>query len=167
MKLCNYFKNFVGENISQKLRFKKIDETRNGFLEETNQNELISKKHKKVCTTLNYTKQFLILASTITGGISISTFKSLVVIPIGIMSSARGLKICKITGGIKKYQSTMNKRKKKHDEIVLLAKHELNSIEVLICKALIDSVISYDKLILINVLEEYNKMKEEIRKLKI
>ena len=37
----------VEENISQEFRFKNIDETRNYFLEEIKQNELMSKKHKK------------------------------------------------------------------------------------------------------------------------
>ena len=49
----------------------------------------------------------------------------------------------------------------------MLAKSKLNSIEVLISKALIDPVISYDEFVLINnVLNEYNKMKEEIKNLK-
>ena len=43
-----------------------MDETRNYFLEEIKQNELMSRKHKKVCATLNYIELFLILASTIT-----------------------------------------------------------------------------------------------------
>ena len=65
LKIQNYFKNMAEENISQYLRLKNIDETRL-ILEEIKQNELMSKKHKKVCTTLNYTEHFLILASTIT-----------------------------------------------------------------------------------------------------
>ena len=52
------------------------------------------KKHKKVCTNLNYIEHFLILASTITGHILISVFTSLIDIPIRITSSATGLKIC-------------------------------------------------------------------------
>ena len=56
----------VEENISQEFRFKNVDETRNCFLEEMNQNELMSKSHEKVCTTLNSIEHFLILASTIT-----------------------------------------------------------------------------------------------------
>ena len=55
------------ENISQKLRLKNIDGTRCYFFKETEQNYLISKKHKKVCTTLNYTEHFLILSSAVTG----------------------------------------------------------------------------------------------------
>ena len=42
------------ENISKKFRLKNIDETRNYLIGEIHRNELISKKHKKVCTTLNY-----------------------------------------------------------------------------------------------------------------
>ena len=62
------------ENISQELRSKKIYETRNYLLHEINQNHLMSRKDKKVCTTLNYIEHFLILASTSTGFISIFQF---------------------------------------------------------------------------------------------
>ena len=82
------------ENISQKFRLKNIDETRNYFLKEIEQNELMSKKQKRVCTTLNYIEHFLILSSTIAGCISISAFASLLGIPLGITSSAIGLNIC-------------------------------------------------------------------------
>ena len=64
----------------------------------------MSKKHKKVCRFLNYIDHSLIVISTITGCISFSVFASLVVILIGITSSAIGLKICIIAGGIKKYK---------------------------------------------------------------
>ena len=154
----------VEENISQEFRLKNIDETRNYLIEEINRNELMSKKHKKVCTTLNYIEHFLIVASSITECISISVFASLIGIPIGITSSAKELKICAITAGIKKYKSIIKKKKKKHDKIVLLAKSKLNSIEVLISKALIDSNISHDEFVLINnVLKEFYDMKEEIK----
>ena len=89
-------------------------------------------------------------------------------IPIGITSSAIGLKFFEITVGIKKYKSSIKKKKKKYDKTVLLAKSKLNSIEVLISKGLIDSNISHDEFVLINnVLKEYDNMKEEIKNLKI
>ena len=154
----------VEENISQEFRLKNIDETRNYFLEEIKQNGLKSKKHKKVCTTLNYTEHFPILASTITGCISIYAFASLICIPIGISSYIIGLKICAMTAGIKKYESIIKKKKKKHDNIVLLAKSKLNSIEVLISKAFIDSVISHDEFVLINnMLKEYDDRKKKLK----
>ena len=47
------------------------------------------------------------------------------------------------------------------------AKSKLNSVEVLISKASIDSVISHNEFVLINdVLKEYYEMKEEIKNLK-
>ena len=56
--------------------------------------------------------------------------------------------------------------RKKHDKIVLLTVSKLNSIEVLISKSLIDSVISHDEFVLVNnVLQEYNEIKEEIKNL--
>ena len=51
-----------------------------------------------------------------------------------------------------------------HDKIVLLAKSNLNSIEVLIFQTLIDSNISHDKFASINnVVKEYGNMKEEMK----
>ena len=93
------------ENISLEFRLKNIDETKNYLIEEINRNELMSKKRKKVYTTLSYIEHFIILASTITGYVSISPFASLVGILIGITSSAIGLKICAITAGNKMYNS--------------------------------------------------------------
>ena len=56
--------------------------------------------------------------------------------------------------------------KKQHDKILLIAKSKLNSIEVLISMALTESVISLDEFVLINnVLQEYNEMKDEIKNL--
>ena len=218
------------ENIRQEFRLKNIDKTKNYFLEDIEQNELMSRKHKKVFAILNYTELFLVLACSITECISISAFSSLLMkmmmncfggmfdrqkafslisswdhchrslplrisdpprrtttprrhywhslspllplpppvgIPIGIASSAIGLKICPIAAGIKKkYNSIIKKRKNKNDRIVFLAKSKLNSIEVSISKALIDSNISHDEFVLINyVLKEYDNMKEE-KKLK-
>ena len=101
-----------------KPRLKNIEETKDYFVEEINQNKLMSKTHKKVCPVINYIEQLLILASAITGCVSIS----LVGIPIGIVSSAEGLPIYGISPGIKKFKSII-KKKKKHNKIVLLAKN--------------------------------------------
>ena len=55
----------------------------------------MSKKHKTVSTTLNYIKHLLILASVVSGCVSISA-----------------LKIFLIIARIKKYNSIINKNKK-------------------------------------------------------
>ena len=109
---------------------------------------------------------FFILDSAITECILISAFASLIGISIGFKCSTIRLKICVIAEGIKKYESIINKEKKKHNKTVLLAKSKLNSKEVLISKALIDSNISHDGFVLINnALKEYDNMKEEIKTL--
>ena len=69
----------------------------------------------------------LILVSTVTGCVSISAFASLVYVPVGITSSAVGIKSCAITAGIKKYKSIIKKKRKNHDEIALLGKVKLES----------------------------------------
>ena len=65
------------------------------------------------CKTLNYVEHLLVLGSTFTGCVSISAFASFVGIPVGIVSSARGLKISVIKAGIKKYKSIIKNEKKK------------------------------------------------------
>ena len=59
-------------------------------------------------------------------------------VSVGIASSAVEIYVCAITAGIKKCKSIIKKKKKKHDEIVLLGKAKLDTIEVLISKSLID-----------------------------
>ena len=136
--------------MSQESRLKNIDGTRDYFPEEIKQSELMSRKHKTVCTTLNYIEHFLILASTITECILIFVFAFF---DWNSCSSAIGLKICAMTAGIKK--SIIKKKKKKNDKIVLLAKSKLNSTEVVISKTLIDSNISDDEFVLINNMLKY------------
>ena len=59
--------------------------------------------------------------------------------------------------------SVIKKKKKKHDKIVSLAKSNLNSIEVLTSKALVDSNISLEEFVLINnMLKESERIKEWI-----
>ena len=72
----------------------------------------MSKKHKIVYRALKYFENFLIFVSSLSGCVSISAFTSLVDGPIGIFSSASGLKICAITAGINKYNLVIKKEKK-------------------------------------------------------
>ena len=108
----------------------------------------MSKEHQKLSRSLNYIQPQLILVSTITGYLSISSFASLRGVRIGITSSAIGLRICAITPGIKSISPLRNLIK-------------LNSIEVLIFKALNNSYISHDEFVL-----KDDDTKEEIKHLK-
>ena len=114
--------------LSLEFRIKKIDETRNSLYEEIKHSDLMSEKYKKTCNCLNYVEHLLILVLTITSCVSVSTFVSLVCVPVGITTSVVGIKICVINARIKNYKSTTKKKKKKHDKIVLLGKDKLNTI---------------------------------------
>ena len=153
------------QEASLECRLRKIDETKNYLLEEINHNDLMSKNYEKTCKYLNYVEHLVILASTVAGCFSISAFASLVAIPVGIRSSAVGIKIFVITAEIGKYKSIINKRKKNHDKVVLLGKDKLNTTEVLISKALISSYISHDEFVSVNnVFWEHHEMKGKNKK---
>ena len=96
-----------------------------------------------MCWALNYFENALVSIFAVSGCVSISAFTSLGGVSVGIASS----KICAITAEIKKYNSVIKKKRKKHDKIVLLGKAKLDTIEALISKALIDLYISHDKLV--------------------
>ena len=144
-------------------RLRKIDETGNYLLDETKYNFLMSEIYKKTCKYLSYVKHLLVLVSTVAGCLSISAFASLVVIYVGITSSVIVIKIFPITAGIKKSKSIIKKKKIKHNKLVLIGKDKLNTIEILISKALIDSYVSHDEFVSINMLREYYEMKKEIK----
>ena len=56
------------------------------------------------------------------------------------------------------------KKKKKHDDVLILGKDKLNTIEVLISKALINSYIGHGEFFSVNnVLIEYHEIKKEIK----
>ena len=64
----------------------------------------------------------------------------------------------------KRYNSIIKKKKKKHDKILSLGKFKLNSVEILIPKALNDSNISCDGFVLKNnVSKEFDDKKEKIK----
>ena len=131
MKICNYFINITEEDISQEFRLKKIKEIDNYLIKEVDQNELLSNKSKKDCTTLNYIEHFLNLVSTVTVCIFISAFASFffaAFISKGVMSSTIGLNICVIISRIKICKIIIKKNKKNHDEMALLAKTKLDCI---------------------------------------
>ena len=104
-----------------------------------------------MCKSLNHFKYFPVLISATSGFVSISAFTSLVDASLGISISAVGIKIYAVTVGINKYKST-RKKKNKSDKIVLLQKAKPDTIEVL-----------HDEFVSVNVLREYNEMKEEIK----
>ena len=99
---------------SLEYRLRKTDETRIYLLDQVKQNDLRSKKHSKKRKKIEdiYAETLLILSSTITACVSIFAFASWVCVPVGITSSAVGIKVCAIVAEIKKYKSIIRKRRK-------------------------------------------------------
>ena len=65
---------------------------------------------------------------------------------------------------MKKLLKTTRNKKKKYNEIILLARSKLNSIEIKISEALINSEISHEDFItIINEEKKYRELKESIR----
>ena len=93
------------KTVNPDFRLNKVDETRNYFIEETKQRNLMSRKAQK----MDNIKQLVILLSAITECVSTSSFTSLVGIPVDIPSSALRLKICAITSGIEQYKSIIRR----------------------------------------------------------
>ena len=137
----------VEENLSQKFRLKNIDETSNYFIEETNQNELISKKCINVFMCYWICFSFCFFSWYFCRHCEFCS----------------RIKICAITSGIKTYKAISKKKKQKHDEI-LFAKTKLNTVDILISMAISDSYISHEQFLLAsNVLRKYGAMKEAIK----
>ena len=85
---------------------------------------------------------------------------------VGITSFAVGIKLCAITARIKTYESIkIKKKEKRHDKIGFLGKDKLNSIEVLISKALIDLCISHNDIVSVvrKILQTIVKKTTQIR----
>ena len=80
------------EEANLEFRLTKNDEKRNYLLDEIKNKYLLSEKYKKACKYLNYVEHMLILASTITGCVSVSAFASLAHVPAGITSFSIGKK---------------------------------------------------------------------------
>ena len=59
-------------------------------IDEIKHNDLMSEKYKNTRNYLNYFEKFFILVSAVTGCVSVSTFASLVRVPVSITSSGIG-----------------------------------------------------------------------------
>ena len=80
-----------------------------------------------------------------TGGISIISFTTAIGAPVGIASVSFTLIFSLTTGILKKLLNITINKKKKHDQILILAESKFNSIETLILQALGGLDISHEE----------------------
>ena len=147
-----------------KFRLNKIGKIENYFHEEIIQRKLCSKKLNEYVTGFDYIDKVLIVLSATRGVVSIISFTCVFGAAVGIASASFSLIFSRTIGIIKKLLSTTRNKNKKHDEILMLAKSKLNSIETLISQALIDMEISHEEFVtILKEKDKYEKMKENLR----
>ena len=156
----------LNANISndQQFRLNKINEIKDYFIAEIRERELMSKNLSKYIASLDYFDKSLNVLSILSGSISIASFATVIGAPAGIIGASCGLTFSITSGFVKKFLKTIRNKKKKHNEIVMLARSKLNSIESKISKALINNEISYeDFMIIINEEQKHRELKQSIR----
>ena len=98
-------------NDQQQFRLNKINETKDYFITEIKERELISKKLSKYIASFDYFDKSLILLSATSGSISIASFATLIGAPVGIASASFSLAFSLSTRLVKKLlKKTRNKK---------------------------------------------------------
>ena len=96
----------------------------NYLYHEINQRKPCNKKLNKYVTVFDYIDKILIVLSATTSGVSVISFTSIVGAPVGIASASFTL-IFSLTTGIVEITEYSEKKKEKHDKILMLAKSKL------------------------------------------
>ena len=135
-----------------KYRLYKIKKIETYFINEINERKWYSKKSSKYVTIFDYIDKILIALSATSTGVLIILFTSIIGVPAGIASASFTLIFSMTAGIIKNLLSTTIKKKKKHDQILMLAKSKYSSIEALILQAL--NVINISHKEFITILKE-------------
>ena len=150
---------------NQQFMLNEISEIEDYFITEIKERELMSKKLS--ISFFDYFDKSLIILSVTSDIVSISSFATVIGIPVGITSASPSLTFSLCTGLVKKISKATRNKKKKHNKIVMLARSKLNSIESKISKALINNQVSpEDFMAIINEERNYRELKESIRMMK-
>ena len=146
--------------LTDQTRFRLYEIKKNCFVNDINQQKVYSKKMSRYVTIFDYIDKILIVLSATTSGVSIISFTSSIGKSDGIVSASFTLIFSLTTGIIKKLLHMTINKKKKHDQLLVLAESKLNSIETLISQALDELDISHEEFIMIlKEKDKYEKMK--------
>ena len=160
--------NVIGKkNLSEQTKFRisEIIGIENYFYQVINETETYIKKLNKYITIFEYIDKILNILSARSGEVWIISSINIVGVPVGIESGSFTLIFSIAKGIIKILLKITKNKKKKHDNILMLAKSKLNSIEKLISKVLNDMEISHEEFTtILNEKNKYDKMKYKIIK---
>ena len=127
---------------NQQFRLNKRRKIEDYFITEIKKRKIISKKPSKYISFFDHFDKFLIVLSVASGSVSIASFATVIGIPIGIASAS--LTFSLRTRLVKRLLKATRNKKKKHNEIDMLARIKLNSIQSKISQALINNQISHE-----------------------
>ena len=149
-----------------KYRLDEINKIRDYFNNEIKERKDIIKKLNKYIISFDYLDKIFIALSASFGTLSIASYASVVGTPAGIAGSSLTLIFTIGTHRSKSLLKVTQKRKKKHNKIIALAKNKLNTIDTLLSSALNDSEITHEEFS--NIITEgkiYENIKENIKEL--
>ena len=127
----------------------------------------IIKKISKYVVAFDYADKVFITLSASFGTLSIASYATIVGIPAGIAGESLTLIFTVTTGVVKTFWNITRKKKKKHNEIIALARSKLNIIENLISQSLIDFEITHEEFSkIIYEKNNYEKIIDNIRSVK-
>ena len=149
---------------ANKYRLDEINKIKDYFNNEIKERKDIIKKLNKYLVSFDYLDKIFITLSTSFGTLSIASKATVIGIPAGITGASLTL-IFKVGTGISKsLLKVTNKRKKKHNKIITLAKIKLKTIDTLLSSALNDSRISHEDFTdIITEKNIYENIKENIK----
>ena len=127
-----------------KYRLDEINNIKEYFNAEIKVRKDIVKKISKYIVAFDYADKRFITLSASFGTLSIASYATVVGIPAGIAGASLTL-IFTVTAGVVKTLNITRKKKKKHNEIIALARSKLNIIENLISQTLIDFEITHEE----------------------
>ena len=149
MKNSNLEVNAVNEmselNDLTKYRLDEINKIKDYLNSEIKERKDIIKKISKYIVAFDYADKVFITLSASFGTLSIASYATIVGIPAGIAGASLTLILTVTTGVVKTLLNITRKKKKKHNEIVALARSKLNIIENLISQALIDFEVTHEE----------------------
>ena len=128
-----------------KYRLDEINKIKDYFNAEIKERKDVVKKISKYVVAFDYADKLFITLSASFGTLSITSYATIVGIPVGIAGASLTLIFTVTTGVVKKILNITRKKKKKHNKIIILARSKLNIIENLISQALIDFDISHEE----------------------
>ena len=128
MNECNSIEltdSYFNLNDQTKFRLNEINKIKYYVNSEIQERKMMSKNLSKYSAAFDYFDKTLIVLSATSGEISIIFFPGVIGVSVGIASASFSLVFSLTTGIIKKVLKITRTKKKKHNEIVMLARSKL------------------------------------------